>query len=112
MDMNAVMQSVIASGPEIIWETSMMRKPWSGPGTGHLASGRPPLLVKSHGGPTGATAPVFDPRIQFWTSRGFALLDVNYRGSTGFGRAYRNRLRGQWGVFDVDDCEAAARFAV
>jgi dipeptidyl aminopeptidase/acylaminoacyl peptidase len=70
----------------------------------------PPLVVWSHGGPTGATASGFRLGLQFWTSRGFALVDVNYRGSTGYGRAYRNALRGQWGVFDTDDCIAAARY--
>ncbi|UIP87765.1 alpha/beta hydrolase family protein [Pseudomonas phenolilytica] len=64
---------------------------------------RPPLLVFVHGGPTSACYPVFDPRIQFWTQRGFAVVDVNYRGSSGFGRAYRMRLREQWGVLDVED---------
>ncbi|WP_019588695.1 S9 family peptidase [Deinococcus apachensis] len=71
---------------------------------------RPPLLVISHGGPTGATFAVLNPFVQFWTTRGFAVLDVNYGGSTGFGRAYRERLRGQWGVVDVQDCVNAARF--
>ena len=58
---------------------------------------RPPLLVLSHGGPTGATGDTLNPSIQFWTSRGFAVLDVDYRGSTGYGRAYRERLYGEWG---------------
>jgi dipeptidyl aminopeptidase/acylaminoacyl peptidase len=70
----------------------------------------PPLVVWAHGGPVGATVPGFTVGRQFWTSRGFALVDVNYRGSTGYGRAYRNALRGQWGVIDTDDCIAAARY--
>lgn len=73
---------------------------------------RPPLLVFSHGGPTGATSAVLAPRIQYWTSRGFAVLDVDYGGSTGYGRAYRERLKGQWGLVDVDDCINAARYVV
>jgi dipeptidyl aminopeptidase/acylaminoacyl peptidase len=65
---------------------------------------KPPLIVMSHGGPTSAASPVLNDHVQFWTSRGFALLDVNYGGSTGYGRAYRMRLNGQWGIVDVDDC--------
>ena len=68
----------------------------------------PPLLVMSHGGPTGATGDTLNPATQFWTSRGFAVLDVDYRGSTGYGRAYRERLYGEWGVVDVEDCVAGA----
>ena len=68
----------------------------------------PPLLVMSHGGPTGAASDTLSPMIQFWTSRGFAVLDVDYRGSTGYGRAYRERLYGAWGVADVKDCVAGA----
>jgi len=71
---------------------------------------RPPLLVRSHGGPTDASPASFDVGIQYWTSRGFAVLDVNYGGSTGYGRAYRERLNGEWGVVDVDDCVNGARF--
>jgi dipeptidyl aminopeptidase/acylaminoacyl peptidase len=68
----------------------------------------PPLLVMSHGGPTAAATTALDPGIQYWTSRGIAVLDVNYGGSTGYGREYRRRLEGAWGVVDVDDCANGA----
>lgn len=71
---------------------------------------RPPLLVISHGGPTGASYAHLDPNFQFWTNRGFAILDVNYRGSTGYGRKYRSELNGQWGVADVEDCIEGAKY--
>jgi dipeptidyl aminopeptidase/acylaminoacyl peptidase len=73
---------------------------------------RPPLLVISHGGPTSATDSTLDLAIQYWTSRGISVLDVNYRGSTGYGRRYRQRLDGNWGVADVEDCVNGARFLV
>ena len=76
------------------------------------AGQRPPLLVMSHGGPTAATSSAFNAMIQFWTSRGIAVLDVNYGGSTGYGRAYRERLNGQWGIVDVDDCVNGTRHLV
>ena len=68
----------------------------------------PPLLTLSHGGPTGAASGALDPSIQFWTTRGFAVVDVDYGGSVGYGRAYRQLLNGNWGVVDVDDCSNAA----
>lgn len=68
----------------------------------------PPLVVRLHGGPTSMTVPAFSLDTAYWTSRGLAVLDVNYGGSTGFGRAYRERLLGQWGVVDVDDCATGA----
>jgi len=71
---------------------------------------KPPLVVKSHGGPTGQASSTLDFRIQYWTSRGIAVLDVNYRGSSGFGRAYRNRLQENWGLIDVEDCINGARW--
>lgn len=73
---------------------------------------KPPLLVKVHGGPTGSVSTSLDLRFQFWTSRGFAVLDVNYGGSTGYGREYRRRLDGLWGVLDVDDCIQGALYLV
>jgi len=73
---------------------------------------RPPLLVISHGGPTGAASTLLRYSIQFWTSRGFAVLDVNYGGSTGYGRDYRQRLNGNWGVVDVADCCNGALYLV
>ena len=72
----------------------------------------PPLLVMSHGGPTSASPSLLRPSLQYWTQRGFAVVDVNYGGSTGYGRAYRERLDGQWGVVDVDDVVHAARYLV
>ncbi len=69
----------------------------------------PPLIVKSHGGPTGNTSDQLNLATQFWTSRGFALVDVDYGGSTGYGRAYRERLNGRWGEVDVLDCVNAAK---
>lgn len=70
----------------------------------------PPLLVKSHGGPTSAAATALSLTIQYWTSRGIGVLDVNYGGSTGYGRAYRERLKDRWGIVDVDDCANGARY--
>jgi Prolyl oligopeptidase family/WD40-like Beta Propeller Repeat len=71
---------------------------------------RPPLLVKCHGGPTSSASSTLNLGTQFWTSRGIAVLDVNYGGSTGFGREYRERLKLNWGVVDVDDCVNGAKF--
>ncbi len=76
------------------------------------AGERPPLLVKCHGGPTAATRSTLSLGTQYWTSRGFAVLDVNYGGSTGYGRAYHERLDGQWGSVDVDDCINATRHVI
>ncbi|MGZ8637623.1 MAG: prolyl oligopeptidase family serine peptidase, partial [Actinomycetota bacterium] len=76
------------------------------------ANERPPLIVHSHGGPTAETVPELNLEIQYFTSRGFAYVDVNYGGSTGYGRPYRERLYGQWGIVDVVDCINAARFLV
>ncbi len=73
---------------------------------------KPPLMVMSHGGPTGATDSTFSLSVQFWTSRGFAVADVNYGGSTGYGREYRQRLDGNWGVVDIDDCCNCARYLI
>ncbi len=73
---------------------------------------RPPLLVRSHGGPTAATDTSLKLAYQYWTSRGFGLLDVNYAGSTGYGRGYRRRLYGNWGIADVDDCVNGALYMV
>ncbi len=82
------------------------------PAVGGPPGERPPLIVKSHGGPTGAASPALKLGYQFWTSRGFAVVDVDYAGSSGYGRAYRRALDGQWGIADVEDCIAAAEHLV
>jgi len=76
------------------------------------ADEKPPLLVMSHGGPTSATSTSLRYAIQYWTSRGIAALDVNYGGSSGYGREYRERLKGRWGIVDVDDCLNGARYLI
>jgi dipeptidyl aminopeptidase/acylaminoacyl peptidase len=76
------------------------------------AGERPPLMVRCHGGPTGSAGQTYAFEYQYWTSRGIAVVDVNYGGSSGYGRAYRMRLNGNWGVVDVDDCINAARYLV
>lgn len=76
------------------------------------ADAAPPLVVLSHGGPTSAARPHLNLALQYWTSRGFAVVDVNYGGSSGYGRRYRRRLDGEWGIVDVDDCIAATRHLV
>ncbi|KAL2455144.1 alpha/beta-Hydrolases superfamily protein [Abeliophyllum distichum] len=73
---------------------------------------KPPLLLKSHGGPTAETRGILNLNIQFWTSRGWAFVDVNYGGSTGYGREYRDRLLGRWGIVDVNDCCSCAKYLV
>jgi len=106
------------SVPEAITYTAAGREvhafyyPPANPEVTAPAGDLPPLLVLTHGGPTGATLDVFDPKFQFWTSRGFAVLDVNYSGSTGYGRAYRERLNRQWGIADVADVVGGARAMV
>ena len=86
--------------------------PPANPDYGPPAGEKPPLVVKCHGGPTAAASSVLSLGIQYWTSRGIAVLDVDYGGSTGYGRAYRERLKGAWGVVDVDDCVNAARHVI
>jgi dipeptidyl aminopeptidase/acylaminoacyl peptidase len=83
--------------------------PPANPGFEAPAGELPPLIVVSHGGPTSHATPALDREFLYWTSRGIGVVDVNYRGSSGYGRAYRNKLRGEWGVVDTEDCIAAAR---
>lgn len=98
--------------PEAVWapgpagDVHAWFYPPANPGYAGPAGERPPLLVRTHGGPTSQANPGYGPGIQYWTSRGIAVVDVNYGGSTGFGRAYRERLRGRWGELDVADVVA------
>lgn len=112
-------QHILAGGKQPLPNEQLSRpEPWScAVGDGERCHGffyaptyvaeRPPLVIFLHGGPTSACYPCFDPRIAFWTLRGFAVLDLNYRGSSGYGRAYRLRLAGQWGELEVADIRAA-----
>ena len=84
--------------------------PPTNPGVQPLDGELPPVIVTIHGGPTSSAVPTLSLSRQFWTSRGFAVVDVDYGGSTGYGRAYRNRLRGEWGLLDVGDCVGAVRW--
>ncbi|MEL4504399.1 prolyl oligopeptidase family serine peptidase [Luteococcus sp. H138] len=86
--------------------------PPTNPGCSPVHGELPPVIVNTHGGPTGMAPAGYNTGFQFWTSRGFAVLDVNYSGSAGFGRAYRNRLQGQWGVADVNDAIDAVKAVV
>lgn len=98
--------------PDVVRGESIWAEGESGPVQSWLyrpESATPPLIVMTHGGPTSMATAGYDATTQFWVSRGFAVLDVNYSGSTGFGRAYRDRLKGRWGLLDVSDAVAAVR---
>ncbi len=105
----ATLEQQAISQPEALWFPGHAGRPtqaWYYPPPG--AADQPaPLLVRGHSGPTGMARTGFNPALQYWTSRGWGVVEVNYGGSTGFGRAYRERLDGGWGVVDVDDCLAA-----
>ena len=127
LERDGLSEIVTVSGPAMLGPGSIsigapIRFPVSDGGIGHAffypplneefaapAGELPPLIVVSHGGPTSMSSNSFSLGVQWWTTRGFAVVDVNYGGSTGFGRPYRQRLQGQWGVVDVEDCIAAAR---
>jgi len=108
------LQASEISTPEALWFTGASGEPthaWFYPPAGGAGS-ESPLLIRAHSGPTGMARTGLNLGIQFWTSRGWGVVDVNYGGSSGFGRAYRERLNGQWGVGDVEDCLAAAAAVV
>ena len=97
-------------GPSGVAEAHALVYPPTSPQVTGRDDERPPLLVLVHGGPTAAARSTLDLGIQYWTSRGFAVADVDYRGSTGYGRRYREALKGQWGIADLDDVVACARW--
>ncbi|PCK08931.1 MAG: S9 family peptidase [Alteromonadaceae bacterium] len=116
-----VAESEISIGESFDYPTTEGQRAWGffyaptnsayeGKGNSESEDERPPLIVLCHGGPTGATGSSLNFKIQYWTNRGFAVVDVNYRGSTGFGRTFRRQLYQNWGVHDVDDVCAAARY--
>jgi dipeptidyl aminopeptidase/acylaminoacyl peptidase len=116
---NLVIDSGYISQPEAIafpTEDGLIAYAWYYPPTNKdykaPENSLPPLLVKSHGGPTAATSATLNLKIQYWTSRGFAFVDVNYGGSTGYGREYRQRLFKNWGIVDVNDCINVAKYLV
>ncbi|MCU0692699.1 MAG: prolyl oligopeptidase family serine peptidase [Polyangiaceae bacterium] len=111
-DHMSVAEPMTFRAPNSGGESHALFYPPRNPGFAPLSGELPPLVVMSHGGPTGATSSALKLEIQFWTTRGFAVADVNYGGSTGYGRAYRDRLKGRWGEVDVQDCMAAARHLV
>ena len=107
--------AAVSSMPAVLTSPSPTTQPANPPASRDYSApegNRPPLIVRSHGGPTSAANAAFSMGIQYFTSRGFAFVDVNYGGSSGYGRAYRERLKGQWGVVDVDDCINAAKYLV
>jgi dipeptidyl aminopeptidase/acylaminoacyl peptidase len=114
-----VINSGYISQPEAIafpTENGLMAYAWYYPPTNKdyeaPENSLPPLLVKSHGGPTAASPATLNLKVQYWTSRGFAFIDVNYGGSTGYGREYRQRLYKNWGIVDVNDCINVAKYLV
>lgn len=128
VEVNAGTVSVLRSSADVVTDVTEIAQAESisWPSSGGLAHGffyaptsqtqrapageLPPLITMAHGGPTAAARSGLRPEIQYWTSRGFAVLDVNYRGSTGYGRDYRDALDGQWGIIDVADCASGARY--
>jgi dipeptidyl aminopeptidase/acylaminoacyl peptidase len=92
-----------------ITEAHALVYPPTNPETSAPEGDLPPLMVVVHGGPTSAAVPVLNVEVQYWTSRGFCVADVDYRGSTGYGRRYRDALQGRWGILDLDDVVACAR---
>lgn len=116
--MTLLLDPAYLSAPEPIHFSSHGRKvyayfyPPCNPAFQGPEGAKPPLIVKSHGGPTGCCGQALNLEIQYWTSRGYAYVEVNYGGSSGYGRRYRNLLKGNWGIIDVQDCEAAACFLV
>jgi len=127
-DVDSGVETIIRANPSIVDETyaaepHLITFPTTGGDVAHAvyyppmnpafegpADERPPLVVDIHGGPTANVYPMFSLQTAYWTSRGIGLVDVNYRGSTGFGREYREKLDGEWGVVDVDDAVAAAEY--